>query len=320
MKSRHRAFSNVLKTSLILLTLVMLVLTTLFIINLTQSNPNNNGLDDDEKTSAQTFTFKLEDYTLYRLDELDFDVIVAELSVTSNRAINLSLSHFETSERIQLNNVDRFLEQFEKAGYFFKNQNIVFSLNSLDTQMRAHLFIPVTDRTLSELVVQVNLNPRTTLRFPIVNSNFGSATDLGFNQDSVTPDMIAQVDLLSKSMVSSSEFYQLDANGLRVEANFTSQSQIIGVKLRITNKSSIPFRLTRAVIKATSTDFYDAVDDSYRIDGVRNLGYEYINDVAEGYLFFEVLGSELDLRDFMEIDIYLSSTRDDKFYALRFDE
>ncbi len=321
MKKTHRAFYGATRIMIILFFTAMIILTAVFVWNLADplhQNPEPEQTDDPKET-RQTFEFSTDTYTLYDLDELDFNFVIATLNVSSNQPINLSLSHFETSEFIKLNNVDYYLKRFEETGYYFKEQNLVFSLTSPDSSLQAILFIPILNKDADSIDITISLAPQRVLSLDLTQATVGTLADFGVNQDNLNPEMIADITALFKSTVSTTEFYQLDQNGNRIEANFTSQSQIIGVKLSIENKSSIPFRLTKAVIKSSSANFYDAVDESYRIDGITNLSSMYITDTAEGYLFFEVLGQELNVDDFVEIDIYFSSTRDDRFYTLDLD-
>jgi hypothetical protein len=318
MKKPHRIFYGAVRTILIIFFTAMILVTAIFIWNLTDplNSRQDNPIVEDPKESRQTFTFSIDSYTLYSLDELDFDFLLATINVESNQAINLSLSHFDTNELIKLNSVDYYLKRFEDTGYFFQKHNVVFSLVSPNTSLQATLFIPIRNQNASYVDLTINLAPQRVLRFDLNQALIGSSNDFGKNIQDFPPEMIANIEVLFKSTVSTTEFYQLDNNGNRIEANFTSQSQIIGVKLTIENISSIPFRLTKAVIKSKSANFYDAVDDSYRIDGINNLSAEYITNKAEGYLFFEILGQDLSVDDFIEIDIYFSSTSDDRFYTL----
>ena len=305
---------NVIKTIFVLAVISFMIVAGIFIWNLIVKDPVTEDPIINDPTVQQTFEFTTNSFTLFEIEEFGFDFILADVHVKSNKAINISLSHFTTSENIQLNSVDQYLGQIEAAGYTFGDYALVFALNSPNTEMDALLFIPIINQDLSSLDVKINLYPSSTLSFDLSNpTSVGSKADLGISETGLDPNMVTSMTVLNKTTVSPTEFYQLDANGNRVEASFTSQSQIVAIKVKVENKLSESFRITKAFIKNGST-LYDAVDNSYLIDGATNLNNVYINQTSEGYLFFEVLG-DVNLSDFTELQIYLSVT-EDKFYTL----
>lgn len=314
MKKTQKTITKLFQGLLVIATLITMIVLGIFLWNLISSTPNEEEPPIVDPSVKQTFNFSINDYTLFEIEEFGFNFILADIHIESNKPINLSLSHFITSEDIQLNSVDTYLKVMENLGYNFGEYNPVFSLNSSETEMNATIFIPIKAINLTELDLKINIYPNHKLSFDLVNANnFGYLKDLGVNINNLDPSKVASIEVLNMTSVSPTEFYQIDSNGNKVEANFTSQSQIVAIKVKIISKISESFRITSAQIK-NGGSVYDAVDKSYLIDGAKNLNNEYINNVIEGYLFFEVLG-DISIDSFSEIHIFLS-TNEDSFYTL----
>ena len=305
---------NVIKTIFVLAVLSFMIVAGIFIWNLIVKEP---AIDDpivDDPTVQQTFEFTVNEFTLFEIEEFGFDFILADIHVKSNKPINISLSHFTTSENIQLNSVDQYLGRIEAAGYTFGDYELVFSLYSSNTEMDGLLFIPIVNTEITALDVNINLYPSSILSFDLNNpTNIGTKSYLGISETGLEPNTAANMTVLNKTTVSPTEFYQLDTNGNRVEASFTSQSQIVAIKIKIENKLSESFRITKALIK-NGDSLFDSVDKTYLIDGGLNLINSLIDNPVEGYLFFEVLG-DVSLNDFTEVQVYFSISGD-KYYQL----
>jgi len=294
----------------------MISVVGVFTWNLLSKKPVIDDIEDpDDK--VQTFEFQVDNYTYFNLDELSYDFILAEITINSNQKINLSLSHFVTQESISLNSVDNFLNELESLGWTLGRQDVVFSLSSESTQLSAAIFIPIQEQNLDDFLIKINLNPKSELIFDLTDvSKRGSKEMLGFTEQGLTPEQIADISVLFKSTVSPSDFYQLDANGQKIEASFTSQSQIIGIKVNIKNKLSEEFRITDARIKTKSGEFFDALNKNYLIEGVNNINNTYINGEMTGYLFFEVLGNDLTVDSFDILEVNFSALESDQYYRV----
>ncbi len=305
MKRRLRQpFLNAFKVSLILTLIVLIVATAVFTWNI-MTKP---GIDEDlfPEEKVQTFDFSINQFTLFDLEIVDYRFILANIHIQSNRPINLSLSHFISSEGLQLNSIDPYLVSLESLGYNFGTYPVVFSLSSPNNEMDAVLFIPITDDALSNLDLNINLNPKKSLSFDLSKPDSkGVIGNLGVTPKTLNPDEIAQTEIIKTLLLGPESFYQLDENGSRIQASFTAQSQILGVKVLITNKLSESYRIVDAHILANNGSIFDAVDKTYLIDGITNLNSQYIETELSGYLFFELLGN-YSLEDFEELRIIYS--------------
>lgn len=316
----RRPFLDVLKIVTILVLIASIVTLGVVFWNYI-SRPKTTDIEDTDQDKITTFDYSVNNYTLFDLEEFDFRFVLADIHIESNKTINLSLSNFKTSENIQLNSVNTYVSAIEQAGYNFGNYSVVFGLTSNTTDLDALIFIPIIDDSLDFIDLDITLNPIKTLSFDLTNpSSTGSIANLGVNEVVVNAEDQAKVVFERDIMVGTEQFYQLDASGKRVPANFTSQSQVFAVKITILNLTSDKFRITDAYVYTNGGEQYLAVDKSYLIDGADNLNNLYIETENSGFLFFEVLGQSLTVEDFNYIELYFSNVSDGEPYKLSLTE
>lgn len=316
----RRPFLDVLKIVTILVLIASIVTLGVVFWNYI-SRPKTTDIEDTDQDKITTFDYSVNNYTLFDLEEFDFRFVLADIHIESNKTINLSLSNFKTSENIQLNSVNTYVSAIEQAGYNFGNYSVVFGLTSNTTELDALIFIPIIDDSLDFIDLDITLNPIKTLSFDLTNpSSTGSIANLGVNEVVVNAEDQAKVVFERDIMVGTEQFYQLDASGKRVPANFTSQSQVFAVKITISNLTSDKFRITDAYVYTNGGEQYLAVDKSYLIDGADNLNNLYIETENSGFLFFEVLGQSLTVEDFNYIELYFSNVSDGEPYKLSLTE
>lgn len=316
MKKPQKTFVKILQGLLIFATLVAMIVLGMFLWNLISTPP----IDDDpvivDPSVKQTFEFSVNKFTMFEIEEFGFDFVLAEIHIESNKPINLSLSHFVTSEDVQLNSVDNYLNMIESAGYTFGDNQLVFSLSTPETTLDALVFIPIIKTDLTTLDLNINIYPNSVLTFDLENPTLvGTKSDLGVSEQGIDPNMVADITFLNKLLISSTEIYQLDSNGNRVEANFTSQSQIIAVKIKIDNLMDESFRIIKAVLIDKSGNKFESLNNTYFIDDISNIYGQYINDSITGYYFYEVLGASIELSNFNKAQFSFSNSVD-KLYSL----
>lgn len=281
---------------------------------------SKTGASDTEEPgndTIQTFDYSINNYTLFDLDNFEFRFILADIHIESNKPITLSLSHFKTSEAIQLNSVQPYLSSIEQAGYNFGNYSVVSDLISQTTQLDALIFIPIIDDSLESIDLDITLHPVKTLSFDLKKpSNLGIIENLGVNEEIANPASEAEASFVSSTMVGPEQFYQLDANNERIPSSFTSQTQILGVKITVKNPGKNDIKITKAYAHTDTGESYLAIDSSYLIDGVNILAGKDIGTEGTGYLFFEVLGQTLAPENFSSFDLYFSSSSQNDIHLI----
>lgn len=108
----------------------------------------------EETKEFEGVTVQLKNYTTYELEGLDFAFVLMDLHVTSKEPIHITLDHFETSEKIRLDQVDYYVNRLEEKGYFLGKQNVWFSIVSEENECDVRLFVPVRSKSTKQ--IQVN--------------------------------------------------------------------------------------------------------------------------------------------------------------------
>lgn len=321
MKKTQKTITKVLQGLLVLATLITMIVLGIFLWNLITNEPVEEEPPIVDPSVKQTFDFTINNFTLFEIEEFGFDFILADIHVESNKPINLSLSHFTTSEDIQLNGVDNYLNAIESAGYNFGDYNPVFSLNSDSIKSNFTIFIPIKDRDAKTLTITVSLNPASSIVFDLEKPNsIGLLSDLGRNQTNIEPEEISEISVDDVFILSKSHFYTLDENGDRQDAFFSSNSKIVGVKLTVKNKSDNPFRIQNAILSSKDSNSFAIVDSSYLVEGYNLIMNEYLTGTMSGYIFYEIFDQNYEINNVKQISILLSSIDVEKLYEITINE
>ena len=312
---------TLLKTLFVLLVLSFMIVAGIFLWNLIVKDPLPDDPIINDPTVQQTFEFSVNEFTLFEIEEFGFDFILADVHVKSNKPINVALSHFTTSENIQLNSVDQYLGRIEAAGYTFGDYKLVFSLYSATTEMDGLLFIPIVNTEATSLDVKINLYPSSSLSFDLSNpTKLGSKSDLGISETGLEPEQVSTITVDEVFTISKSHFYTMDANGDRIDAFFVSNSKIVGVNLTVINKTANPFRIQNAILISSDAKSFALIDPSYQVDGYELIMNKYLSDTSSGYVFYEVFDQNFDINTITEIRILLSSMDVEKLYTIKINE
>lgn len=312
---------NVIKTIFVLAVLSFMIVAGIFIWNLIVKEPAIENPIVDDPTVQQTFEFTVNEFTLFEIEEFGFDFILADIHVKSNKPINISLSHFTTSENIQLNSVDQYLGRIEAAGYTFGDYELVFSLYSSNTEMDGLLFIPIVNTEITALDVNINLYPSSILSFDLNNpTTVGTKSYLGVSESGLEPEQVSEITVDEVFTISKSHFYTMDANGDRSDAFFVSNSKIVGVDLTVINKTANPFRIQNAILVSSDSKSFALIDPTYQVDGYELIMNKYLSETTSGYVFYEVFDQNFDINTITEIRILLSSMDVEKLYTIKINE
>lgn len=138
-------------TALLFLSLVFFgVYSLINMLSSKTSNSSNNTAEikDPEhvETSSNIKVEMLKDYMNYidDTDKLGFNFIVAPFKFTSDSGVKFDLENLQTSQKIHLNNVSKYLTSLEDAGYKTSKLGITTVVVSDKNEYECKLFIPYT--------------------------------------------------------------------------------------------------------------------------------------------------------------------------------
>ena len=138
---------------ILLLLLISVSLIGLFVFgiskiyNIWKNRPaDDNAADPLPVKTDENVQIQLEDYSVYKddEDELGFSFIIAVMKFDSagETGISFDLGNLQTSEKIKLNNVSKYINQLEEKGYKTGRMNIVNVVVSNNSPYTCNIFIP----------------------------------------------------------------------------------------------------------------------------------------------------------------------------------
>ena len=293
-KTVHKTES--LKLGLIAVLVVALLSTGFYVRSLMENLPKADG---DDPIVKQVYTVTLNDYKVYQFTDILYDFILANVTVTSNKAFTLPQDPFTTSENINLVNVPEYADPLTSKGY---QLNCPLPASEAQLSKTYCLFIPAVNRSLNELILKVDIDRIYNLSFNMNDvGHAGTRTMLGV----VEPVQDFTAVILDKSLISIKSFYTVDINGDHLDAAFGSTSQVFGFQLTLENKSNKPFKIEEAQLTIDGKGTYQLVDPTYLIDEMTNLYNVDIPTMKSGYLFFDIPDETVDLYALQNAQIHL---------------
>ncbi len=228
----------------------------------------------------------LNSYTVYDLEQVDFRFIIADIHVSSDAAINLSLSHFKTSEGIFLDQVSDYTSKLEAQSLYLGRQNVWFSMISQDTSTDTKVFIPVKDSSLTSITLSNDFQSNQTLSFNLSNPT-GKASDLLYQADDVITDGSTYEMTVSEAFDITGMYLYQNVDGEKQEYLLPSTTKVYAFHIQAVSLwgDSIVLDSAQYVTDGTG-DTFDAMDASVEALKYSNILGLTISDKDDGYLFF----------------------------------
>lgn len=172
---------------LILLLLAMISICIIFfavdkIIDLFSKNKDTEdtvAVNPETVDTSEDVKVSLVDYEIYTDDteSLGFDFIIAKLNFKSQKPVSFDLSNLQTSEKIYLNNVAKYINTLQEKGYKVSKLDFVNTVVSDQNDYTCNIFIPYTtkssslrllnslDATMINIDLTEHVNNITSLKF-----------------------------------------------------------------------------------------------------------------------------------------------------------
>ena len=147
-----------------------------------KENTNTVVKDPDPIKTNENTKVSLKDYQVYvdDTDSLGFNFIIAEVSFESNEPISFDLGNLQTSEKIYLNNVSKYVNELKEKSYDINQLDFVNTVVYDKNNYTCKLFIPYTTDS-SSLRVSNSLDAKW-MEFDL-NKNNNNITSLKFKTD-----------------------------------------------------------------------------------------------------------------------------------------
>ena len=294
MKQNKPNTHNLLKLSLIAVLIVVLVSIGFYARGLIE-----NIKVEPEPQPEQTYTVSLNNYKVYQFTDVQYDFIMANVTISSNKSLNLPQNPYTTSEDINLSNTSEYTSYLKSQGYDLK---CPLPESSTDLTQTVCLFIPVINRSLNEIILKVSIDRIYNLSFNM-NEIAHAGTKAMLGVEEVKPDYT--VTILDKNLVSVHSFYTLKTNGDHEEPVFSSQSQIFGFEVTIENNKSTPLYIESTYIIIDGKGTFQQVDPSYLNDEYLPLVKLPITGMKTAYLFMDITDNTVDLYSLKNSELHV---------------
>jgi hypothetical protein len=304
MKNSVNKKTNALKFGVIAVLVFSLLTLGFYVRGLMENLPKDV---DDDPDVIPAYTVSLDDYKVYQFNDLLFDFIMANITVTSNVDFTLGQDAFTTSENIILINTPEYTDPLTADGYKLQCPNPASETALSKTFC---LFIPIINRSLNEVILKVAIDRTYNISFNMNDTaHAGTRTMLGVAEP--TKEFIATI--LDRSLISTKAFYTINNDGDHIEAAFSSNAQVFGFNVTIENNSKKALKVDSAYLVIDGKDTFQMVDPTYLIDDQTNLINTEITSMDTGYLFFNITDDTIDLYSLQNETIHVMvklSTRD----------
>ncbi|KAF0223973.1 MAG: hypothetical protein FD133_1184 [Erysipelotrichaceae bacterium] len=286
MKKAKRQKSSFIKIGFISVLLVSILSFGFYVravIENLKDDPIDNPLPD------QTYTVTLDDYKVYQFMDVQYDFIMANITITSNRELTLPQNPFTTSENINLANISEYTNYLSGQGFDLKCPLPASESLMANTYC---LFIPVVNRSLNDLILKVNINRIYNISFNINDiAHSGTREMLGIEEP--RPDFIATT--IDKKLISKRSFYTVNNDGDREEALFSAKSQVFGFQITLENNTTTPIKIESAYLTIDGKGTFQMVDPTFVIDDEISIFGVEISGMKSGYLFMDITDEAIDL-------------------------
>lgn len=248
----------------------------------------NGNQTKPDLSDASSLQVGLVEYNVYRFDEVDFQFIIAKIRIKGNESIHVDLSHFITDEKVQLNQVDDYVQELEENGYFLGKQNVWFDLISNETSAMFNIFIPVLDKTKDKLILNVDFDESLTFDCSKVT---GTKEMLSYQPDDVITDgKTYQMKVSNAFIITGDTITRTYSDGYSEEYMVPSTAEVHAFKIDAVSLWGDEVVIEKAVYTVDSTnEKFEAFNEQFSTMKYENLINKGITDKESGVLFFETL-------------------------------
>lgn len=275
----------------ILSTILVLGIISLGIYELVELIKNKKS--SDIKPTNQTETLKdikceLIDYIVYKddTDSFDFSFVVCEINFSGKETVSFNLNDFQTSEKINLGNINDYLNTLNNSGYDITKLNIDNVVSSKDPQIKCNIFVPFKTNS-NELKIYNTNDPSTSINIDLTN-NIRYISSLKFNSNGQEIEVENANIYVSNCSISTMMLH----NGQ--EYNVGSTNKVFTFKIYVNEIEEDVSIIDAYFIKDNdnSEEEHHCKDESYSSVKVDNIIGKSLKVGENGALFFEMYAPE----------------------------
>lgn len=250
-------------------------------------NKKNNQIDNTpvvETVSGVTITKG--DYTVYTDDDdkIGFNFIIAELTFSADEPVSFEFKNLQTSEKINLSDINKQIKALELEGYDLKKLNInTTGIASEEKSVKANVLIPFTTNDDS-LSVYNSINA-SKIEFDLTENNV-SAKSLKLADDDAEVEVGSNKLSISKSYISSSMVH----NGERYP--IASTVKVYTFEVTVLDIQESAYIEDAIYIEDGTSNEIHCYSSEYSAVDCDNIVDKKLSSGLTGGLFFDVISSD----------------------------
>ena len=240
-------------------------------------------VDPEPVETVKGTKVSLEDYQVYTGDSenLGFSFIVATLKFESDEPVSFDLGNLQTSEKIYLNNVSKYLNILDERSYKISKLNITNSVVSDKNTYTCNIFIPYTTDSYSLRLL--NSSDASMIEFDLSKNNNDVSTLKFETQQQI------EIGNTNVTVSSCSVSTMMLHNGVEYQVPATMNVYTFSINV---NKIEGNVKITDAKFVRASTDEVIAcMDETYKSVKAENCLNKNLELGENGALFFETFAA-----------------------------
>ncbi|MBR4461826.1 MAG: hypothetical protein IKS51_04525 [Erysipelotrichaceae bacterium] len=230
-------------------------------------------------STNEDIKINLNDYEIYLDDtnNLGFNFIIANMTFKSDKAVSFDLKNLQTSEKIHLNDVSKYLNTLNEKGYRIDKLDYVTSVVSDEKEYTCNIFIPYTTGSYSLRLL--NELDASMIEF-VLNQNTKDITSLKFDTEQKIEVGDASVKVSSSSistlMRHNDEDYQIP-----------STMNVYTFRIYVEESASKLVIVDANFVRDSDGEVIHCMDESYESEKIQNCLNKELVTGDNGALFFE---------------------------------
>ena len=243
----------------------------------TEDKPQNEIVEPVE--TVQGTKVSLVDYQVYKSDteNIGFDFIIAQLQFDSDAPVSFDLGNLQTSEKIYLNKVSKYIDTLEEKSYKISKLDIVSQVVSDQNSYVCKIFIPYTTDSYSLRIL--NSSDASMIEFDL-NKNVNDISTLKFETDQNIDIGNTNVTVSSCSVST-----MMLHNGMEYQVPATMNVYTFNIHVN-TIEGNVMITDARFV-RESSDEVISCMDETYESVKVANCLNKKLEIGENGALFFE---------------------------------
>ena len=248
---------------------------------------------DEPVVTKTTINVVLKDTKVFRLDELDFQFVITELEVTSNKALDIGLEKFATNEGIALSNTTFYRDKLVEKGFNLDKFTFAENFKSDKTSMKGLVFIPIIDKKATTSTLTVNLEKPLSIPLNLAVAN-GTISEVGLiSTDIITDKTSYKITVGAITSINGKPMTYTTPSGESVIATISSSTNIFAIQITIegiggANVGLEDVRFNADVSKLEAIAF----GNGYSVEGYKNLITQTFNKATTGYVYLQLNSRE----------------------------